>query len=68
MRRSFPQMHMVLVVVAWVETRVSMGCRLEYEGECGRGWLSSFPLVRCNLAPKSGHVVRFTSNHTTLAH
>jgi len=40
---------MIPVAVVWVETRVRMGCRLEYAGEWGRVWLPSCPLVRCNL-------------------
>jgi hypothetical protein len=43
MRRSFPQMHLIPVVVVWAETRASMGCRPEYEGEWGKVWLPSCP-------------------------
>jgi hypothetical protein len=43
-RRSFPQMHLIPVVVVWTETRVSMGCRLEYEWEWGQGLASFFPI------------------------
>jgi hypothetical protein len=42
MRRSFPQIRVIPVVVVWAATRVGMGCRLEYE--CGQG---GFLLAHC---------------------
>lgn len=51
MRRSFPQIHMLPVVVVWVETRVRMGCCLEYEGEWGQGFAFFLPIVSVKPRP-----------------
>jgi hypothetical protein len=36
---------MIPVAVVWVETHVSVGCRLEYEGEWGQVLTSFLPVV-----------------------
>jgi hypothetical protein len=45
---------MIPVAVVWVETRVRMGCRLEYEGEGGKGLASFLPIGSMQPHPLEG--------------
>ena len=59
MRRSFPPMHMILVAIVWVETRVSMGYRLEVciGMEAGFGFLLSHGFGETS-SPRADRVTR----------
>src|SRR5262249_61151566 len=50
-RRSFPHIQIIPVAVACIETRVSMGCCLEYEGEWGQGLASFLSIVSVKPLP-----------------
>jgi hypothetical protein len=46
-----PDAEMIPVTVVWVETRVRMGCHLEYEGAWGQGLASFLPIGSMQLRP-----------------